>query len=170
MRLRNPGTTQAAIDAAGEMLRLLQAARNEANVTGDKRDGFLAWCDNYARPQMRSLFAPTEELLAELDVSHDRVMLAPQLSVRHLNSLLNREFTAWDDRLTQLIIELKQQHRITARPGRPVVLDTSVLMEGGPFAEVSWHDADPSLAAGQIRLYVVTGWRRVFPVCRYRSL
>jgi hypothetical protein len=60
MRPRNPGITQAAIDAAGEMLRLLQGARKGANVTGDKRDGFVRWCDNYARPQMRSLFAPTE--------------------------------------------------------------------------------------------------------------
>lgn len=155
MRLRNPGTTQAAIDAAGEMMRLLQNARNEANVTGDKRDGFLAWCDNYARPQMRSLFEPTEELLAELDASHDRVLLAPQLSVRHLNSLLNREFTAWDDRLTRLAAELKEQDKIASRPGKPVVLDTSVLMESRPFfTEVRWSDADPSLAAAQVRLIV----------------
>jgi hypothetical protein len=81
-------------------------------------------------------------------------MLAPPLSVRYVNSLLNREFTAWNDRLTQLIAELKQQHEIASRPGHPVVLDTSVLMEGGPFTETNWSGADPSLAAGKIRLIV----------------
>jgi hypothetical protein len=89
MRLRNPGNTQAAIDAAGEMRRLLQNARNESIFPGaDKRDGFLYWCDNYARPQMRNLFAPTEELVAELDVSYERIILAPQMAVRYVNSLV----------------------------------------------------------------------------------
>lgn len=35
-----------------------------------------------------------------------------------------------------------------------MVLDTSVLVEGGPFTEVRWSGADPSLAAAQIRLIV----------------
>src|SRR5271169_711052 len=74
MPLRNPGAIKAAIDAVTDMQRLLQNARHEANVTGDKRDGFVRWCDNYARPQLRSIFAPAEELLAELDSSQDRIM------------------------------------------------------------------------------------------------
>jgi PIN domain len=103
---------------------------------------------------MRELFAPTEELPAQLDISYERIILAPQMALRHLNSLLDREYTAWDDRLAQLVTELEQQHKFTSRPGQPVVLDTSVLMEGGQFAEVPWSSADASLATGQIRLIV----------------
>lgn len=79
------------------------------------------------------------------------MILASELSARHLNSLLNREFTDWDDRLTRLVSELKNQYKIASRPGKPVVLDTSVLMQAGPFTEVCWSAADPSLADAQIR-------------------
>lgn len=40
------------------------------------------------------------------------------------------------------------------RPGRPVVLDTSALMEGMPFATFEWHSLDPSLATVPVRLIV----------------
>lgn len=103
---------------------------------------------------MRSLFAPTEELPAQLGISYERIILAPQMALRHLNSLLDREYTAWDDRLAQLITELEQQDKIASRPGHRVALDTSVLMEGGRFTEVSWSSAGGSLATGQIRLIV----------------
>ena len=116
--------------------------------------GSLYWCEHYARPQMRSLFVPTEELPAQLDISYEGIILVPQMALRHLNNLLDREYTAWDDRLAQLIPELEQQDKIASRPGHPVVLDTSVLMEGGRFTEVSWSSADASLATGQIRLIV----------------
>lgn len=65
---RSTGIPAAVLTAATRMLR-----------SSAERVGFLDWCDNYARPQMHSLFAPTEELLAELDVSHERVILAPEL-------------------------------------------------------------------------------------------
>lgn len=73
------------------MRRQLKNARSEAIYVGaDKRDGFLYWCEHYARPQMRSLFVPTEELPAQLDISYEGIILVPQMALRHLNNLLDR--------------------------------------------------------------------------------
>ena len=59
--------------------------------------------------------------------------------------MLNREMMAWDRRLSDLIAELSGQKRIAERPGEPIVLDTSVLMEGQPLVSFDWHSLDPDL-------------------------
>lgn len=117
-------------------------------------DPFLTWIDDQARPHFESLFAPTEDLLAELDVSHNRINDAPKSNVRRLNAMLSRELTAWDRRLGEVLDELAKQKRLVMRPGRPVVLDTSALMEGKSLVTFDWHSLEPSLAAVPIRLVV----------------
>ena len=155
MRLHNPGTITSAITAV-QMLRMeLENARNRGHGAIALQDEFLTWCDNLARPYLRNLFASGEDLHGELDSSYDRIAFAPHMSERRTNSLTHREFTIWGDRLDRLIVELTNQQEIARRPGRPVVLDTSVLMESKPyFTDLDWHSADPSLAEGGIRLIV----------------
>ena len=79
--------------------------------------GSLYWCEHYARPQMRSLFVPTEELPAQLDISYEGIILVPQMALRHLNNLLDRGYTAWDDRLAQLIRNWSSKTRSLPDPG-----------------------------------------------------
>lgn len=128
MRLRNPGATQAAIDAAGEMLRLLQNARNEMSVTGDKRDGFLAWCDSYARPQIRNLFAPTEELLAELNGPENRTVIVQVLA--------QGEAEVRNEAADRVVRALRTAGLSITIPGKPGGDVTSWLAVGGT-AEIS---------------------------------
>jgi hypothetical protein len=73
---------------------------------------------------------------------------------RRLNGLLNQEFTAWNDRLESLLAELRALAPFLSRPGRILMLDTSALMEGAPFATFTWHELDPSLTMVPVRLIV----------------
>jgi hypothetical protein len=68
--------------------------------------------------------------------------------------MLSRELTAWDRRLGDLIAELSRQKKLAERPGMPVVLDTSVLMEGPALELFDWHTLEPSLASTPVRLVV----------------
>jgi hypothetical protein len=153
MRLRNPGTIDQAIQAVNSLRSYLSSARGGGTVLPIE-DPFLTWIDDQARPQFESLFAPTEDLLAELEVSHNRINNAPKSNVRRLNAMLSRELMAWDRRLGDLIVELSGQKRIAGRPGEPIVLDTSVLMEGQPLMSFDWHSLDPSLVSKPVRLVV----------------
>ncbi len=153
MRLRNPGT----IDQAITTIRALQSGLTRArggNVLLPVEDPFLTWIDDQARPQLENLFAATEDVLAELDVSHNRINNAPKSNVRRTNAMLSREWQDWDRRLSDLIVELQQQKRVAERPGEPIVLDTSVLMEGPPLASSDWHGLDSSLVGKLVRLVV----------------
>jgi hypothetical protein len=137
MRLRNPGTIKSAITSVGDLRIWLTNAQNQGHGAAAHQDAFLTWCDDQARPYLRNLFASTEELHAELDSSYDRIAFAPQMSERRMNSLVRREFKMWDERLDQLAVELAKQQHLAERSGRPVVLDTSVLMESRPsFADL----------------------------------
>jgi hypothetical protein len=39
--------------------------------------------------------------------------------------------------------DLQTQKMLAGRPGQPVVLDTSMLMEGEPFLTFGWHALTP---------------------------
>jgi hypothetical protein len=151
MRLRNPG----AIDQAVETIRTLQIHLGNSRSLHDgeeRKDAFLNWCEDQARPHLESVFDPAEELLGELESAYHRLALAPPMSVRRLNGMLNREYTIWDQRLRRVEEDLQTQKMLAGRPGQPVVLDTSVLMEGE--LTFGWHALNPSLASGPIRLIV----------------
>src|SRR5215470_4311850 len=153
VRLRNPGTIDAAITAVQDLRRWLDSAKS-ANQTFGPADPFLTWCENQARPQLENLFAPTEDLLDELDASYNRINNAPKSELRRINAMLSREYSFWNQRLGEVLDELGKQKQLVMRPGRPVVLDTSALMEGKPFATLDWHSVDPSLAGVPVRLVV----------------
>ena len=108
MRLRNPGTIDQAIQTVNSLRSYLSTARGGGTVLPIE-DPFLTWIDDQARPQFESLFAPTEELLEELDVSHNRINNAPKSNVRRLNAMLSRELMAWDRRLGEVLDELAEQ-------------------------------------------------------------
>jgi PIN domain len=74
--------------------------------------------------------------------------------VRRLNGLVQTEQKAWKDRLDRIEAELVKMKKLTERDGTPVVLDTSVLMEGQPFMSTEWRSLDPRLASGPVRLIV----------------
>lgn len=157
MRLRHPGTIDAAITMVQSLSRYLENARhgNPAHGPGDQ---FLTWCEDQARPQLESLFAPGEELLDELEVSYSRINNAvsnsPVSGIRRLNAMLSREYRDWSERLGQVLVDLDRQKQLMMWPGRPVVLDTSVLMEAEPFATLDWHGVHPVLSGIPIRLVV----------------
>lgn len=86
--------------------------------------------------------------------SYHRVVQTPLLTERQLNGLLDREGKAWAARLDGLIAELEREKPFLARPGHLVVLDTSALMEGVFFTSFDWHDLDPVVKEGPIRLII----------------
>jgi hypothetical protein len=153
VRLRNPGTIDAAVTVVQDLRRWLDNAKS-GNPTFGPADPFLTWCENQARPQLENLFAPVEDLLDELDVSYNRINSAPKSDLRRINAMLSREYSFWNRRLGEVLDELGKQKQLVMRPGRPVVLDTSALMEGKPFAQFDWHSLDPSLVDVPVRLVV----------------
>jgi len=84
MRLRNPGTIGQAIQTVKSLQGYLSTARGGGGNVLPVEDPFLTWVDDQARPHFESLFAPTEELLTELDLSHNRINNAPKSNVRRL--------------------------------------------------------------------------------------
>lgn len=72
MRLRNPG----AIDQALQTNRTLQIHLGNTRSLHDgeaRRDAFLNWREDQARPHLESVFDPTEELLDELESAYCRL-------------------------------------------------------------------------------------------------
>jgi hypothetical protein len=153
MRLRNPGTIDPAIETIRNLQNFLGTSRGQHDAEA-RKDAFLNWCEDHARPQLESLLGPGEEILGELESAYHRLALAPQMTLRRLNGLLNREYTIWDQRLRRAEEELRAQKKLAGRPGHPLVLDTSVLMEGVPFLTFGWHALSPVLGGGPVRLIV----------------
>jgi PIN domain len=149
--MRNPNTVDGAI-LAMRTLQIHLGNSRSGLMAADRMDAFLSWCEDQARPQLEHLFEPTEDLLGELESVYHRLALAPDMSERKLNGLLDREYALWDQRLRQVEEELQRTKKLADRVGAPVVLDTSVLMEGEPFLTFDWHTLDPILAAGPVRL------------------
>jgi hypothetical protein len=152
MRLRHPGTIDAAITTVQDLQRWL-AGSHPGNPMLGAGDPFLTWIEDQARPQLEHLFAPGEELLDELDISYNRINNAPKFD-RRINAMLQREYRDWNRRLGEVLDDLGRQKQLTLRPGRPVMLDTSALMEGPPFATFDWHGLHPSLIGKPVRLVV----------------
>jgi hypothetical protein len=152
MRLRNPGGIEAALSTVKQARDQLQNASVEDQLAGQRKDAFLVWCDNWGNGQLGNHFPPTEDLFPELAESYYRVVMAPELSVRHLNALVGRECKAWDARLERVIGELEARKAFLGWPGHLVVLDTSALVEGVFFAAFDWHALDGSLKDGPVRL------------------
>jgi len=93
-------------------------------------------------------------VVAGLDSAYNRIALANGIDAATLLGLLNREFEAMGRMLDGVTFELRALKKLADRPGVPVVLDTSVLMEGyPPVQEFDWHGLDPALA-GPVRLVV----------------
>jgi PIN domain-containing protein len=156
MRLRDPGTIDAAITTVQDLRRYLNNAWSRANdrmgTMSRPAYPFVHWCEAYARPRLKNLFESSEGLLEELDASYIRIKANEEQP--GVDAMVSREFASWDRRLDEVIDELDKQKRLMLRPGYPVVLDTSALMEGAPFATFDWHGLDPSLAAVPVRLVV----------------
>jgi PIN domain-containing protein len=153
MRLKNPGGVEAAI-AAVRQVRGELTNTNGGNSAADRKDRFLRWCNNWATPQLGNHFPDTEGIFTAIEETFRRLALAPPMSEFELNTMLARDWQAWDRRLEHLASELESLRSFTARPGRITVLDTSALMEGVPFTEYDWHALRSDLAAGPIRLVV----------------
>jgi hypothetical protein len=105
VRLRNPGTIDAAITVVQDLRRWLDNAKS-GNPTFGPADPFLTWWENQARPQLENLFAPKEDLLDELDVSYNQINSAPKSDLRRINAMLSREYSFWNRRLGEVLDEL----------------------------------------------------------------
>ena len=153
MRLKNPGGIEAAIATVGQVRGQLGNTRS-GNSAADRKDSFLRWCDNWATPQLGNHFPDTEEIFTAIEETFRRLALAPPMSEYELNTMLARDWQAWDRRLERVGAELESRRTFLAWPGRIVVLDTSALMEGVLFTRYDWHALDAGLAAGAVRLVV----------------
>jgi uncharacterized protein with PIN domain len=150
MRLKNPGGIDAAILTVDQVKGQLPSSGNSAE---DRKDRFLRWLDQWT-PQLGNHFPDTEEIFAAVDETFRLLVLAPPMTTYELNTLLSREWKAWDRRLERLAAELGSIRGFATRPGRIVVLDTSALMEGIFFTEYDWHALDAALAGESVRLVV----------------
>jgi hypothetical protein len=140
MRLRNPGGIEAALSTVQQVRGELWNA-SIANGAAARKDGFLSWCNGWGTPHLGNHFPPTEDLFAELGASHNRVALAPQMSVSHLNGLISRECSEWLARLDRVTEELQGRMTFLRRPGHLVVLDTSAAVWVIWVSLNSWNQA-----------------------------
>jgi rRNA-processing protein FCF1 len=153
VRLRNPGTADAAISAIGTLGFHLGNSRSGLGAADKQRD-FLRWVEDVARPQFESWLADAAEVVGELDSAYNRVVFASGVSEATLLGLLNREFDSMGRLLDRVSAGMRALKALADRPGVPVVLDTSVLMESRPlFHEFDWRRLDSALASG-VRLVV----------------
>jgi hypothetical protein len=100
MRLRNPGGLEHAIAAVDQVKGQLISTASGGSPA--RKDAFVAWCDQWATPQLGSHFPVSEGIFAEIGDSYNRLALAPAMGARELNGVLNREWQEWDARLQQL--------------------------------------------------------------------
>src|SRR5215471_21839166 len=121
MRLRSPGTVDAAIVAISVVGNHLSNSRQGLGAA-DKRRDFLRWVENFACPQFGGWFADGNDVFAELDSAYNRVTFASGLSEGMLLLLLNREFDAMGRLLGRVSGELNALKRLADRTGVPVVL------------------------------------------------
>ena len=153
MRLKNPGTIDAALAAVSQVKG--QLTNTMAGSGTQRLVDFTRWCERWAIPQLGNHFQGSEELFSLLGETHYRlVSAAPHMAELQLNSFLSREWHTWDARLGHLAGELERDREFIKRPGRIVVVETSALMEGVFFTEFDWHVLDSSLAADPVRLVV----------------
>jgi rRNA-processing protein FCF1 len=152
MRLRNPGGLDKAIETVKQVKD--QLMNTVPGISAQRKDAFLAWCDQWATPQLGNHFPASEGIFAEIDQSYHRLVMAPPMSERQMNGLLQREWQEWDARLGRVLSDLDGLRAFLNWPGRLVVLDTSALMEGEFFTEYDWHSLDGSLDRVPVRLIV----------------
>jgi hypothetical protein len=100
---------------------------------------------------LRNDFLQTD-LFRQLRESYREAQRLAVDDVPTLNGVLNRERVDWDRRFEEVIEELTKLKVFVDRPGRPVMLDTSALMEGELFTEFDWHTLDESLKDVSVRL------------------
>jgi PIN domain len=153
MRLRYQGPVDHPLGVIRQLQTSLTNTWSGVGATASK-DNVLNWIEDYCRPQLQNIFERTEEIFNQLEDSYNRLVLAPPMDVRRLNGLVQTEQKAWKDRLDHIDAELVKLRKLTERDGTPVVLDTSVLMEGKPFMTFDWHSLDPRLASEPVRLIV----------------
>jgi hypothetical protein len=153
MRLRNPGTADHAIETIRTLRESLEGARSLRDGKARMR-AFLTWCEDQARPRLESLLDPGDELLGELESAYRRLIFARAVSQLQLDGMLSRQYSRWQQWLQRAEDELQAQEKLARNPGHPVVLDTSVLMDGEPFQTLRWHGLSPALASGPVRLIV----------------
>jgi hypothetical protein len=155
MRLRNPGQIEQAIATIRDVvaIQLGQVAGEDAS---GRIQAFCNWCEDIAKPQFKNIFPPEEPIHAELAESFWRLLtVQPTLMTpRRYNGIATDAIRTWTERLDQVQEELRGQQLFAARPGIPLLLDTSVLMEGQPFLEFDWCSLDQELAGERVRLIV----------------
>jgi PIN domain-containing protein len=150
MRLRNAG----GIDNAQQSLRSIQTQlenTGSASINNDRRSGMLQWIEDMARPVFEMVL-DDDGVLADLETSYDRLALAPAGTNQY--SLVAREQSRWRGRLRRIEEEMQGDKRFAGRPGFPVIVDTSVLMEALPLSAITWPDLVGAANAGQIRVIV----------------
>ncbi len=152
MRLNNPGSPDRARRITAQLRQNLMNTPSHGYGAEAQKDAFLNWCEDLCRPQLRNLFAPSEDILDALEESYNRVLLGSAMSERRLNGLVQTEREAWERRLRLVDEELIKQQAVAGRPGVPVVLDTSVFVAGMPFMTFDWRSLHPALASGPVRL------------------
>lgn len=148
MRLRH------AVDYTVETLTRVKSELGNTRAGGreasDRRDNWLRWW-SAADSQLRNLFTDGD-LAASLAVSADKVRNV------NLGALpfvaLNRETDVWEERLGQVIDELKALKPFIERPGTIIVPDTSAFLEGEYFTDLDWHALAGVATTQAVRLVV----------------
>jgi hypothetical protein len=121
-----------------------------ANSPKDKQDSWLRWWSE-ADGQLRNMFS-NGEMAAGLYVSSERVRNVNMVALP--NGVLNHEIDTWVERFEQMIGELEALKPFIERPGRIVVPDTTVFIEGAYFTELDWQAAVGVDAGDLVRVVV----------------
>jgi len=116
----------------------------------DRRDQWLRWWAA-ADGQLRNLFAEAD-LASSLYVSAEKIRDVNLGALPYV--LMNRETDFWEERLGQVIGELKALQPFIERPGLIVVPDTSAFLEGEYFTDLDWQALIGAGAGEPVRLVV----------------
>lgn len=147
MRLKNPGSIDAAIEMLGQ--RVLEVGNIQSLNSMRAKDDCLRWLED-TDTHLRNHFADSS-LADEFSRSYWHVHnLDPNGSRPY--PFLDREKKLWEKTLTAAVTKLEAFKPFIDRPGQPVVLDTSALIEGQYFMDVDWRSLHELMAKGPVRL------------------
>jgi hypothetical protein len=152
MKLRQPGP-----EGISQATAALREVRNQLQTTrgvhgaDQLKDRWLAWWENYADAQLRSIFTDTD-LAAGLYVAQAEVRRLDLQARPH--GLIGRLTDEWIARFDEVIGQLNALLPFVMRPGQIVMPDTSAFMEGPYFDTFNWHSLDGLYQGSPVRLVV----------------
>jgi hypothetical protein len=141
MRLRTPGTLDAAIGALEDLVRQAGNIVGSWYTLEQGKTDYLQWVERY-ESIVANYFVEPELLDGVRAGAYWHIYRLTQLDPRPY-PMIERELNVQKARLGKAIERLRALEPFLARPGTIVMPDTSAFVEGQYFKDFDWAGADP---------------------------